>query len=365
VGQIYKRGNRWWIKYYRDGRAFRESSGSEVYEDAKTLLKTREGDIAKGVPVNPKVGRVTLGELAEDVYNDYRVNGYKTLKEIENRLGRHVLGFFGAKRRASTVTTADLDKFVVHRQAEGASNAEVNRELTSLRRAFSLATQHDPPKLIRKPRFRLLKEAPPREGFFEPEELASVLRHLPDYFRGPVRFMYATGWRLQETLGLEWRQVDFREGWIRLEAAGGTKRADSRTFPFTVELRELLEERKAAAAELRREHGTITPWVFWRGRKGRRLVAHYKSWKEACRKAGIPGRLVHDFRRTAVRNLVRAGVPEKVAMQMTGHKTRTIFERYNITDERDFRRAAELLDRAAGTIAGTIGDFRETSQSGK
>ncbi len=75
-----------------------------------------------------------------------------------------------------------------------------------------------------------------------------------------------------------------------------------------------------------------------------------KRWQTACKNAGVPGRLLHDFRRTAVRNLERAGVARSVAMKMTGHKTESVYRRYAIVSDADLQEASRKL---AGTISGT------------
>jgi integrase len=158
-----------------------------------------------------------------------------------------------------------------------------------------------------------------------------------EYLRPLVTFMYLTVWRRSEVFGLQWRQVDFDAGEVRLEP-GTTKNGDGRVFPFTVELRELLKAQHAEQEGLKRA-GTIEPWVFFRivGKRGSRVerreqqrpIGNFrKTWMAACRAAGCPGRIPHDFRRTAVRNLVRTGIPKRVAMMLTGHKTRSVFERY-------------------------------------
>jgi integrase len=146
-------------------------------------------------------------------------------------------------------------------------------------------------------------------------------------------------------LKLRWAQVDFSAGIVRLEP-GTTKNDEARVFPFTLELRALLEDQRTKA-ELLRKRGIICPWVFHKA--GNPIREYRRSWKTACRKAGVPRRIPHDFRRTAVRNLVRAGVPERVAMQMTGHKTRSVFERYNIVSEGDLFDAARRLDERSQT----------------
>jgi integrase len=146
--------------------------------------------------------------------------------------------------------------------------------------------------------------------------------------------------------------VDFDRGDVTLDA-GTTKNGEGRTFVMTLELRKLLEEQDRR----RKATGQIVPWVFFRmvGKRGGRaeerprpITSFTKSWKNACRLAGCPGRIPHDFRRTAVRNFDRAGVARSVAMRIVGHKTEAIYRRYRIVDEQDLRDAAKLLDLLAG-----------------
>jgi integrase len=184
-------------------------------------------------------------------------------------------------------------------------------------------------------------------------ELLQLPRHLvAEPLRPAATFAYITGWRIDsEVLPLEWRQVDFGAGEVRLDP-GKTKNGEGRTFPMTRDLREMLEQQRAITENLQRQLKIVCPRVFHRS--GRPIKSFRVAFRSACAEAGCPGRVLHDFRRTAVRNLVRAGIPERVAMQMTGHKTRSVFERYNIVSAGDLREAARRLDIATGTISGTI-----------
>jgi integrase len=287
--------------------------------------------------------------MAEDLITDYSINKRRSIEELKRRCRLHLSPFF-AGRFASAITTAEVRRFIALRQQAGAANAEINRELAALKRAFSLAVQAG--KLMHKPHIPMLQENNVRTGFFEREQFESVRHHLPENLRPMVTFAYITGWRLpSEILPLQWRQVDFQAGTVRLDA-GATKNDEGRVFPFTQELRGVLESQKAKTDALQRQRGILCPWVFHRA--GRPIRRFRGAWAAACKEAGLPGRIPHDFRRTAVRNLVRAGVSERVAMMMTGHKTRSVFERYNIVNEGDLRDAAARLDRAADTISDTI-----------
>jgi integrase len=112
-------------------------------------------------------------------------------------------------------------------------------------------------------------------------------------------------------------------------------------FPLTPRLRELLEHQAARTREIEVATGRVIPWLFHRS--GGPIRSSYRAWRTACRKAGIGNRIPHDFRRTAVRNLERAGVPRSTAMKMVGHRTESIYRRYAIADEAMLREGAEKL----------------------
>jgi hypothetical protein len=175
MGHIYKRGTIYWIKFYRDGRPFYESSGSPKESFARNLLKLREGEVAMQIPTTPKMGKLRFADLAGDVVNDYRVNGKKSIDDVERRFRKHLLPFFGRKL-ASSISTADVRRFIDQRQDAGASNAEINRELAAFKRAYSLAIKDG--RLRTRPYIPFLKENNVRTGFLTRSEMEEVCRLL-------------------------------------------------------------------------------------------------------------------------------------------------------------------------------------------
>jgi len=185
------------------------------------------------------------------------------------------------------------------------------------------------------PYIPMYQERNTRTGFLEHDQFQGLISFLPDYLRPVVSFAYRTGWRKDEILGLTWSRVDLREGTVRLEA-GETKNSEARTIYLDQELRDLLHRQWKA----REERGRLSPFVFPNEGGTGKINDFRDSWMKACQKAAIPKMLFHDFRRTAVRNMVRAGVPERVAMMVSGHKTRSVFDRYNIVSPDDLKMAA-------------------------
>ncbi|MGD8385997.1 MAG: site-specific integrase, partial [Desulfobacteraceae bacterium] len=276
--------------------------------------------------------------LAEDLRADYRIRGMKSLDRLELSIS-HLKGMFGGMR-AMEITTARVKRYIDFRMEEGAANGTINRELAGLRKMFSLGAWCTPPKVVDPPRIPSLKEASPRTGFLEHAQYLAILEKLPEHYRGPVIFGYKTGWRQGEILGLTWANVDLEAGTVSL-SKGTTKNDEGRIIYAGEELKDLLRE----AWNARKASGKLTPHVFPNKSRTNRIDKgrFNQAWKKACKNAGHPGKLFHDLRRTAARNMVRAGIPERVAMQITGHKTRSIFDRYNIVNDTDLRDAARRI----------------------
>jgi integrase len=349
TGSLYmpSRSPNWWIKFYdRRGKCVRESSGSPDRRVAEKLLKKRMGEKEEGRLVGPAGERLTLTDLIELVKQDAKDNGHRSKPPTAQ-----LLKYFGPRARAMEIKPADMKRYIRHRRKEGAAAQTVKNELAVLGRGFNLACEDE--LLLRRPKLVTIKVANIRTGFFEQADLMAVLPHLPEYLRPFVEFAYITGWRRGELCSLQWRQVDFAAGTVRLEP-GKTKNGEGRLFPFAAHprLAALLAGQRERAQELGRQRQTVLPWVFFR-EDGRQVKGwYYDAWHSACREAGLPGKLVHDFRRSAVRNLVRSSISEHVAMKLTGHRTRSVFDRYDIVSEGDLAEAvAKLAARQSSRTA--------------
>ncbi len=256
----------------------------------------------------------------------------RSLPQVRSHL-KHIREAFG-DWRAVEVTEEEVVRYIFRRRAAGAAPATVNRETQLLDQALRPFL-----KKCRLPalEIRYLPEDNTREGYFERAEIEAVVPHLPEVLQDLTRFGYVTGWRRGELVSLAWANVDREARAIRLSWRK-SKNKRTRLMPLEGELWEIIERRWAAREYRTRDGQTvISPYVFHQG--GRAIGDFRKSWATACRNAGLGGRLFHDLRRSAIRNMIKAGTARGVAMKISGHRTEAVFERYNITDDEDIREA--------------------------
>jgi integrase len=336
------RSPNWLIKFYLDGRPVRETTGTPDREEAEAFLARRVEEATRGTFRGPS-DRITFEQMGELLLRNC---AFKSNRTDPSRFVRQLATAFGTLR-GEEITEDRIAEYSRNRlEHDGAAPATLHRELSALRPMLRLASH----RLPRVPVIDMPRVRNARLGFFEEEDLQAILPHLPDHARNLVEFLYLTGWRVGEALRLRWSDVDWnrRSVWLR-----DSKSREPLVFPFKyhARLEAVLRRQREQVSDWERAHASLCVAVFpWRGRPMRKLR---RSWKTACQAAGMPDRLVHDFRRTAVRNLIRAGVQQAIAMKIAGHKTGSIFRRYVIVDE-------VLLAQATGAVADYLGQAART-----
>jgi integrase len=364
-GRIFRRSGSsfLWCGYYLRGKEYRESTGTADRGKAERFLKHRLREIgADQIGAKPFVGpqqeRMRVSKLLQALEEDYELRG-KDSPQFKAHV-KHIREYFG-EWRAVEVSAEAVDKYISTRREAGTAPATINRSTQLLAQAFKLAIERK--HLSTAPQIRHLSEkGNARQGFFGDADFHAVRDNLPEYLRDFVQFGYLTGWRKGEIASLRWEDVE--GGVIRLRAENA-KNGEPRSVTLTGDLADLIECRKAQRQVETNGGVLLSAHVFHQ--KGKPVGDFRKAWATACVAAGVGqfvcvrcnqpvnghsceackggaryiGRIFHDFRRTAVRNMVRAGVPERVAMTVSGHKTRSIFDRYNIVSEADLRDAMQ------------------------
>ncbi len=341
----------WWVRFADgSGRIRREKVGSK--SAAIQLYMRRKNQVREQTKLPENLRTVVrVSDIAPAIEKDYKANKQKSYDSVERRLRKHLLPFFG-QTAANELGTDDLNRYVDKRRDDGASNATINREMAALRRIFNIARASTPPKVRTVPVFPHLTENAPRQGFVEDEEYGRLVKHADEvWLKAILAAAYTFGFRKSELLlSMKVRQIDLESRTIRL-FTGTTKNNEGRTVKMTAEVYGLL--RDCVRGKEPGEH------VFTRA-NGEPIRNFRGAWYSLCERAGLgrfvtggnkkskwEGLLFHDLRRSAVRNMVRRGVSETVAMRLSGHKTRSIFLRYDITSLGDIEDATGKIERGS------------------
>jgi integrase len=366
-GRVFRRGGTWWVGYYLRGKQYRESAHTPDEQKARGFLKQRMKQVGADqlgyhTFVGPQQQRLMVSELLNNLEADRKLRGIDS-PQFKSHL-RHVRERFG-DMRALDVTAAKVDEFIENQLASGYRPATINRSTQLLGQSFKRAVTDN--LLTSAPRIRRLSEKDnARQGFFSAQEFRAVKENLPYYLQDFALFGYLVGWRKGEIASLLWSDV--QSDVIRLRGEH-SKNGEPRMIVLEGELAELIERRRLARTVKTIDSVVLASLVFHH--KGSPIVDTRKAWRTACCMAGT-GKLVcptcevavdgehkcakcskswkrddlkyvgpifHDLRRTCVRDLIRAGVPEKVAMTVSGHKTHSMLSRYNIVSETDLRLA--------------------------
>jgi len=326
----------WYTKFYVNGRPIVASAGTDDRDEAISLLRQRMADAIRQGQFTDLPERVRMGQLFDLLLDWYRLKQRRSTYDVERKIENHLRPWFG-KLKAQAVGSTDLVRYIRSRKSlrKPPSNATVNRELAYVRRAMKIGAQQDPPLVLRVPRFEMLPEAEAREGTLTHEKYKAIRDALPGYARIALVIAYHTGARKGELCQIRKDRVDFVSN--RIELSGRTtKNKRARFLPIYGDMAAELDMAVA---------GGNKGCALLIQRDGLPVKDFEKAWITACKVADAPGILFHDLRRTALTNMIEAGLSEKEAMEISGHRTRAVFDRYHIVSERRLREMAGKLER--------------------
>jgi integrase len=320
-GSIYLRGKTYWIRFSWHGKEYRESAETGDEKKARKLLQARIKAVGTPKFVEPKDQRYTLADMLDKIKLHYAKKGNRSFKNV-SYCWPHIENGFPFQRVVDIDKDA-IERYQAARTKAGAAPATVNRETAYLKSGFKLLG-------LASPVVAQLPEDNVRQGFMRVAEFTSLLAEITDSnVRDIIEFLYNSGWRSSEPRAMQWSWLDLDSWTVRLPAEY-SKNKRPRILPLEDTLRDIIKRR----IKLR---DIACPYVFHRA--GKPIKSFRKAFQAAAKAIGQPGLVPHDMRRSAIRNFRKAGLSESDGMKLTGHKTRAVYDRYDIIDEEDSRQA--------------------------
>lgn len=347
-GCLYRRPNSpfWWMKFYVNRHAQYESTKTKDHRLAQRVPRRREAAVAAG-SYHPEARSIRVEDLFALIERDYRDSGQKPWVRVEQAWRLHLEPHFG-KLLVDELTSDDVEDYKEKREDEEGTNGAINREFAYLSRMLSPGRQTHPPKVRNSIRIKKLSEGPPRQGFINEEKFRDLLaacritdsRRDQQHYRVFITIGYWLGWRAGEVRGLRVKNVEREAHAVRL-FRGTTKNDEGRLM--------ILPDECWAAVERCLEGKGPDGFLITR-RGGEGIKGYNKGWNSLVERAGLPGLHYHDLRRTAARNMIRVGVPERVVMDICGWRTRAMLDRYNIVDESGLANAAQRMQKTCPMV---------------
>lgn len=327
-------GQTWYLKYYVPGRKkpVRVSAGTRDYDTAVALLRQKMAKASAYGQHTNDPDRVLIGQLLDLVIDDYKYKNRESTYDTELRINLHLRPYFGHLQTAA-FSTSSIKQYVARRKLE-AEPATINKEIAWLRRGFRLGFRNEPRLVQTVPYFPMLEIHNERAGILEHESYRSIRDLLPPYARIAFVISYHTGARKGEIRKIRLDAIDLKAERIELRKKT-VKNKTARYLPIYGDMRAELEMAISAC-------DSRCPFLIQN--EGKQVLDWEKSWRTACKAECLDGALFHDLRRTALTNMIEAGFSEKEAMEISGHKTRAVFDRYHIVSSKRTKTLAARLE---------------------
>ena len=337
--KIRKESNKcYWIEYYIDGQRKRERIGHSKLAAENRFREVQTAKVEGRYIKNVKGVKLTLNELRKWYLSLSEVRNLSTYNTLLSRVA-HPVRLIGESKYASSLSLDDIEHYRLSRGKEESrwsknnkvTAATINKEISAFKSMLNFAVKYG--KIESNPIIKAakLKDDNVRQRIISQNELENLLSFSPVHLKPILKMAYYEPMRKEEIIGLTWDEIDLQSNFIRLSANRTKGKKNGRSIPIHPLIKEMLYSLPRSITTNR-----VFLYLDKQGRY-RPFKGFSRSWNRVRKLAGLNDVVFHDLRHTAITNMRKAGNPPSVIMKASGHKTMSMFLRYNLVDDEDLR----------------------------